>query len=290
MGEIRAGFKRLLAAAGDGRLRDACKRHDVHVLGAFGGVTRDDLRPDQVSDLDLAVAFHDGRHRGLLELIQELSALSGCDRIDLLDLHRADPLEREEGLRGIPLYESESGAYARALMIAAQGRLDTVWLRRLQQEHAGRTIPDSFDATLVRTRLAEMQDLLDDLGQLLPIGPERLTQDRLLRRALERILLHLIQVTVNNNAYTTVALTGTAPRSHHASFAAVAKTGMIEPALADDLAPSARLRTMLVHDPAGVEPARLYMMGMRMLECYGHYARQASAFIEPREHAVSQRG
>ncbi|MPZ89638.1 MAG: DUF86 domain-containing protein [Nitriliruptorales bacterium] len=290
MGEIRGGFERLLAAAADGRLSDACKRHDVHVLGACGDATKDDLRPGQRSDLDLAVAFHDRRHRDLLELVQELSALSGCDRIDLLDLHRADPLAREEGLRGIPLYESESGAYARALMIAAQGRLDTVWLRRLQQEHAGRTIPESFDPTLVRTRLAEIRDLLDDLRQLLPIGAERLTRDRLSRRALERILLHLIQVTVNNNAYTAVALTGTAPRSHHASFAAVSGTGMIEQALADDLAPSAGLRMMLVHDPAGVEPERLYMMGMRMLECYDHYLRQATAFIDARDRAVSQRG
>lgn len=283
VGTIRAGFECLLAAAGDGRLVDPCERHGVRLLGAFGSATRGEVRYDSLCALDVAVAFHDDRPRDLLSLLEELAALSECDRIDLLDLHRADPSAREEGLRGVPLYEAEPGGYAQALMVAAQGRLDSVWLRRLRDQHEGGDIPESFDPALVRPRVAMMEQLLQDLRQLLRMGPQRLTEDRLLHRALERILLHLIQLAVNLNAYASAALMGTAPRSHHGSFAAVAQTGLIAPALAEDLAPSAGLRSLLVYEPAGVEPARLLQMGARMLDCYGSYVRQVSAFLDRRE-------
>ena len=53
----------------------------------------------------------------------------------MLVLDRAGPVARERALVGcLALYESESGAYARAQIAAVGERMDTDWLRALDLE------------------------------------------------------------------------------------------------------------------------------------------------------------
>ncbi|HSK26707.1 MAG TPA: hypothetical protein VK894_07345 [Jiangellales bacterium] len=84
-GDPRSGLARLRAAADSGELDVISARHGVLLLSAFGSATRADSEP---RDLDVAVAFD--RPGGLLPLLEELVALTGTERLDLMDLRSAD--------------------------------------------------------------------------------------------------------------------------------------------------------------------------------------------------------
>jgi len=125
----RAALQLLQLTAADGRLDALCERHAVRILTVFGSVVRPAGAP---RDLDIAVGFEPGCAADLLALVDELSGLTGSDEIDVLVLDRAGPVARERALVGcLALYESESGAYARAQMAAVGERMDTDWLRAL---------------------------------------------------------------------------------------------------------------------------------------------------------------
>jgi hypothetical protein len=131
-GAARAALRVLVEAAGDGRLYELCGRLGVRVLGAFGSAVSD---PDggreavEPSDLDIAVGFR-GRPNEL-DLIDGLIALTGYDRIDLVDVDRANPVIRAEALTGIPLYQDAPMVSAIEQMAAIAERFDTEWLRQL---------------------------------------------------------------------------------------------------------------------------------------------------------------
>lgn len=119
---------RLEQAAASGALDDVARRHQLGVLTVFGSAAR---RDPTARDLDVAVAFSPGAP-DLLALLDELSALTGSDDVDLLDLGSAGPVARERALVGcVALYESEHGLVARMRGDAIVQRMDTDWLRRL---------------------------------------------------------------------------------------------------------------------------------------------------------------
>lgn len=131
MFDHRRQLASLRIAAADGRLDAVCERHGVVVLGAHGSAVVGD-RPAR--DLDLAVLLRrDAPLRTFLDLGAALSGLGGGD-VDLMDLRRAAPVARTQGLSGEPLYEDRSGRFAELAIAAWSERLDTSWLRRLERE------------------------------------------------------------------------------------------------------------------------------------------------------------
>ena len=67
------------------KVEDFCRRHHIRRLALFGSVLRDDFRPD--SDVDVLVEFEPGYgvgFIGLCQIEQELSALFGGRRLDLI--------------------------------------------------------------------------------------------------------------------------------------------------------------------------------------------------------------
>jgi len=84
-------------------------------------------------DLDVAVRLEDDAR--LLDVLEALVALTGVERLDVLDLNRAGVVARERALVGsIALYEREPGMFERAAVAAMVERMDTDWLRRLDLE------------------------------------------------------------------------------------------------------------------------------------------------------------
>lgn len=124
-----AALGRLRSAAGDGTLDEICERHDVRLLSAFGSAL---TRPDP-GDLDLAVGFR-GDRRDVLGLLDELTQLSGFDRLDIAVIDGAHPVLRARALSGLGLYEFAEGAFATEQMAALAEERDTAWLRRLDLE------------------------------------------------------------------------------------------------------------------------------------------------------------
>ncbi|MGH9213384.1 MAG: nucleotidyltransferase family protein [Acidimicrobiales bacterium] len=131
-GDPMAALDRLLAATSRGEIDTICERHRVELLGVFGSAVRHhyghNARPPR--DLDVAVSFA-GSHRPILELLDDLVAITDYDGIDLAVLDGANPVLRAEALTGIGLYERTGGAWATAQMAALAERRDTAHLRRL---------------------------------------------------------------------------------------------------------------------------------------------------------------
>ena len=67
------------------QIADFCRRHHIVRLSLFGSVLRDDFRSD--SDIDVLIEFAPGHTPGLeiVDIGEELSALLGGRRVDLVN-------------------------------------------------------------------------------------------------------------------------------------------------------------------------------------------------------------
>lgn len=127
--DATTALDRLRSAAGAGTLDEICERYDVRVLGVFGSV----LTSPEPRDLDIGVGFR-RLGRDVLGLLDDLTALTGFDRLDLAVIDGADPVLRARALGGLGLYEFVPGIFATEQMAAWAEERDTAWLRRLDLE------------------------------------------------------------------------------------------------------------------------------------------------------------
>jgi predicted nucleotidyltransferase len=86
-----------------GRLAAVCRRHHVAKLSLFGSVLTDSFESD--SDVDVLVEFEPGRTPGLgiVDLEDDLSAVFGGRRVDLVTERSLHPLIREPVLASAEL-------------------------------------------------------------------------------------------------------------------------------------------------------------------------------------------
>lgn len=127
MPDAHDALAHLVEAAVDGRLDELCERHGVRIMCAFGSAAQPDVSHPR--DLDIAIAFEPGGEGDVLALWNDLYELSGPVELDLMDLDRARPVARANGLVGVPLYERRPGELAREQTAAILERMDTAWLR-----------------------------------------------------------------------------------------------------------------------------------------------------------------
>jgi hypothetical protein len=125
----REALRRLDVAATSGALATALEPFALRLLAVFGSALEEDRRP---ADLDLAVGS--SVPLDLLALRTALYELTGFERMDLVDVDRANPVLRAEALCGRALLERPRGTFATEQMAAIVRRLDTRWLRELDLE------------------------------------------------------------------------------------------------------------------------------------------------------------
>ena len=111
----------------------------------------------------------------------------------------------------------------------------------------------TVDSAVVQERLRLIRDLLADLDQVGAITAERLTHDRIVRHAIERIVTQLVDLAVSINSHIAATMLGQAPASYRESFGMAARAGAISEELAAELAPSAGLRNVLTHEYVAVD-------------------------------------
>jgi len=89
------------------KLTDFCRRHHIVRLSFFGSVLRDDFRPD--SDVDVLVEFAAGHTPGLqiVDIGEELSALLGGHRVDLVNPKYLNPRLRDRVLSSAEVQYAE---------------------------------------------------------------------------------------------------------------------------------------------------------------------------------------
>lgn len=82
------------------RIDAFCRVHGIRRLALFGSVLREDFGPK--SDIDVLVEFESGRTPGffrLFDMQDELSALLGGRKVDLLTAEDLSPYFRDEVVR-----------------------------------------------------------------------------------------------------------------------------------------------------------------------------------------------
>ncbi len=128
----------------------------------------------------------------------------------------------------------------------------------------------------MQAKLRAMRELLDDLDGAGPVDASRLTGDRMLRHAVERILTQLVELAAAVNGHLAVGRLGRGAATYRESFALAAEAGALPPDLAERLAPSAGLRNVLVHEYAQVDLV-LVARGVELArEHYRSYVREVA--------------
>lgn len=145
--------------------------------------------------------------------------------------------------------------------------------------------PPTLHGAAVQAKLRLMRELLDDLGSLGDVAPEMLERERLVRRAVERVLTQLVDLAASVNSHVVTASTGRAPDSYRSSFDDAAELGMLPRQLAEALKPSVGMRNLLVHEYVGVDLARVAQAVPTALESYGEYVRHVARWLADRTDA-----
>lgn len=121
-------FAALQEAERSGELAHLADRLSLGLIVVFGSVARGEPAP---RDLDVAVSSRPGTRLDILDVVNALLDLTGCDDVDVMDLDRADALARQHALvPGEPLYEFEPGRFLSEQLRADAERLSTEWMRR----------------------------------------------------------------------------------------------------------------------------------------------------------------
>jgi uncharacterized protein YutE (UPF0331/DUF86 family) len=143
--------------------------------------------------------------------------------------------------------------------------------------------PSPVDENVVGARLRLLWQLLDDLEAAGDVTVERLETDRLLRHAVERILTQLVEVAVSINSHVAGSLTGRSPATYRESFGAAADAGVISAELAAELAPSAGLRNVLVHEYLTIDLRLVASSIPRARAAYAGYATAVARYLTSRQ-------
>lgn len=136
--------------------------------------------------------------------------------------------------------------------------------------------PSPLDRDAVQRKLRLMSDLLDDLAAVGAVDAQRLADDRLLRYAIERILMQLVDLAVTVGTQVVLARGGAAPRTYRESFATLADAGLLDRDLAGRLAPSVGLRSVLAHEYTEVDLRAVLAAVPRALEDYRVYVAEVA--------------
>lgn len=126
-------------------------------------------------------------------------------------------------------------------------------------------------------RLAEMDRLLGDLERLGTVSVELLRSDRMVRHAVERILAAVVDLAAAVNSHVSAAAGGEMPADYQSSFATAAAAGALPAELAEALAPSAGLRTAIVH--AYLDLGRVAEAVPLAVRDYRAYVRAVAAWL-----------
>ncbi|WP_369056351.1 type VII toxin-antitoxin system HepT family RNase toxin [Kineococcus terrestris] len=136
--------------------------------------------------------------------------------------------------------------------------------------------PRELDLGVVHAELSLIAGSLDVLTSAGEVGEERLRADPLLTAAVERLVSRVVDLAVDVNAHVAATALGRAPADHRSSFGLAARAGALTEELAQELAPSAGLRDVLVHQYADLDLAVLAASVPRLLDghrrCVGEVA------------------
>lgn len=142
--------------------------------------------------------------------------------------------------------------------------------------------PRTLDPEVVRRRLVEIDRLLRWLAELGQPDAATLRSQWQTRLLVERILTQLVEMAVGVNLHIAAARGVAAGDGYRDSFDALADAGAISRDLATELAPSAGMRNVLVHDYLDVDHAMVAAAVPLAAEGYRRYRHEVAAWLDSR--------
>ena len=139
--------------------------------------------------------------------------------------------------------------------------------------------PKRLDVEVVQGRLRQLRTVLDQLEALGAPSTADLERDPVARAAAERFVQFAVDLAVDVNAHVVVAATGAAPTSARRSFLGAAEVGALAAPLAEQLAPVAGLRNVLVHRYADIRVDLLAAALPNVADLLGSYVAQMAAYV-----------
>lgn len=134
-------------------------------------------------------------------------------------------------------------------------------------------------ADVVTRKLLSLNDALRELARPGAADAKALTEDAVLRAAVERWLQVAIEACVDIAAHVVADEGWTPPTSARASFEVLALNGRIPADLAQRLGSAAALRNLLVHDYATVDLSRLAAVVRDDLDDLRRFAALATSWL-----------
>ena len=142
--------------------------------------------------------------------------------------------------------------------------------------------PRQLDDAVILAKLRMMRRLLDELERLGRVDVERFAEEFAVQLVVERIISQLVDLASSINAHVVAVETAEPPANVRQSFTAASAVGLIGHDLADQLAPSAGLRNVLVHAYVDLDVTRLADAAPLATEQYGEYVRQVARWVADR--------
>jgi uncharacterized protein YutE (UPF0331/DUF86 family)/predicted nucleotidyltransferase len=240
MARVTAGVRQAMSARDTATVEAALRRYlEAHPHGAyaaylFGSVARGEARPD--SDVDVAVLLEAG-------VPLTLEALPTALEGDLTEV-------LEGPVQVVPLDGAPPDLVRRVLR---DGRLvlDRDKSRRVAFELQARNVDRVTDPELLAKKLAFIEACVQDLRRL--AEPARIGVDVKERRFVEHTLQIAVQAALDVASHIVSDNRLGEPRTNRELFAALARAGWLEPALATRLESAAGFRNIVVHGYAEVD-------------------------------------
>lgn len=139
--------------------------------------------------------------------------------------------------------------------------------------------PREFDAGVVQNRLSLIAGLLDDLDEVGDVTVARLTEDRILRHAVERVLTRVVELAASVNGHVAATLLRKAPQDYRSSFTLAVEAGLIDELLARRLQSSVGTRNVLAHEYAAIDLEMVASATVAARQDYRAYVRAASEWL-----------
>ncbi|MBI5307934.1 MAG: DUF86 domain-containing protein [Planctomycetes bacterium] len=128
----------------------------------------------------------------------------------------------------------------------------------------------SEDKEILISKIGHIRNYFEELKSFKPVGFHEYLQDKIRRRAIERLLQLVVEVACDINSFV-LSKKGIVAESYHDSFLKMGELEMIERPVALKLAKTTGLRNRIIHEYGEYKDEVVYKNIEIFIEFYGKY-------------------
>jgi len=133
---------------------------------------------------------------------------------------------------------------------------------------------------LILSKLLKIKKYIQELKTFSNITFEEYKRDFIKKRAVERLILLLVEVATDINSYVIVEIGKDPPTDYYDSFIKAIEIGLISKQLGEKLAPSAGLRNRLVHEYGEIKDDIVYSSINEATKLYTTFIKEVNDYLK----------